>query len=48
MLTNGVLVPPAEQAIRPVAVLQAGRHTDEMTAGGVEASVDDLKLVRRR
>ena len=41
-LTNGVLVSPAEQAIRPVAVLQAGRHADEMATAGVETSVDDL------
>ena len=42
MFTNGVLVPPAEQAIRLVAVLQTGRHTNEMAASAVEASVDDL------
>ena len=41
-LTNGVLVSPAEQAIWLVAVLQAGRHTNEMAAVGVEASIDDL------
>ena len=45
--TDGVVVSPAEQAIWLITVLQTGRHTDEMTAGGVEASVDDLYLVRR-
>lgn len=41
-LTDGVLVSPTEQAIRLVAVLQTGRHIDEMLAGVVESPVDDL------